>query len=111
MPHVALAKAELAQGSERPNVHVQFRNRRRAAVIRSVSMLKPNARLRASDNQHTAMHRPVVRTAQREQVFGLVPAAILTSFDVMNIDERRMPTPRYPTAVVVSAQDRTSHGW
>jgi hypothetical protein len=62
------------------------------------------------DEQITAVTRAVVRTAQREQVVGLMIAAILARAQMMHIDKRRVPAARYLAAVPIAQQHRATDG-
>jgi hypothetical protein len=39
------------------------------------------------DSELAAMHCPVMYTAKRDQVFGLVPALLRAQLDVMNVQK------------------------
>jgi hypothetical protein len=52
----------------------------------------------------------MVRAAQREQVVGVMIAAIFAGAEMMHVDERRVPTARYLAAVPIAQQHRATDG-
>ena len=51
----------------------------------------------------------MVRTAQREQVVGLMIAAVFARAEMMHVDERRVPAAGYLAAVPIAQQHRATN--
>src|SRR3954470_20302081 len=52
----------------------------------------------------------MVRTAQREQVVGLMISAGFARAEMMDVDERRVPAARHLAAVPIAQQHRATDG-
>src|SRR3954468_8188850 len=52
----------------------------------------------------------MVRTAQREQVVGLMISAGFARAEMMDVDERRVPAARHLAAVPIAQQHRATNG-
>ena len=89
--HLALAKAEVAQGGEDLGVCVDAAWVYWVAVSGAIRMAEDQSAVGlVVDEQLAAMDGAVMTSAQGQKVFGLVATAFCAWLDVMHVDERRV---------------------
>jgi len=62
------------------------------------------------DDELAVMNRAVVRAAQRDEVSGIVPAALRTRHHVVEIEERRVLAAWNPAAMLVAVHNGAARG-
>ena len=65
----------------------------------------------AYDHERAFVQRAVVRAAERDQILGVVTAAVGARLQMVNINERAVRTPWHSAAVPVSPEHTTPHRW
>jgi len=65
----------------------------------------------ALNDERSAMHRPVMRSTQRDELVRVVLAALGARHQMVRVDVNRVTTPRHDAAVVVAPQHQASDGW
>ena len=82
-----------------------------SSIFAAVGMNKPKAgRDRPFQDHVPKVNRSMVRSTYRHEVIWLMIAAQRLVSDVMDIDERRMATPRKHATTLISLQDQAAHG-
>ena len=57
------------------------------------------------------MNRMMMRRTERDEIVDIVRAVFGTQPEVMDVDERRMPTAGNPAAAPVATQHLSARGW
>ena len=84
----------------------------RLSVVAAIGVPEADARGDpTSHNELTAMRCPMMHTAKRDQIVGVVPAALGTRVDVMKVQKERVATTRDDTLPVIAAKHRSARRW
>jgi hypothetical protein len=66
---------------------------------------------RAFNDERPSMHRPMVGATERDELIGVVPAALGARYQVMQVDVGRVPAARHHAAPVIASQHVPADSW
>lgn len=111
LPRVSLTEAETAERAEGSRVNQHIGRGDSPAIGNAVSVPKNEpSSPRSRHHQRSVMNRSMVNATQRDQVLRTMLAAIGMRFEVMNVDEGRVPAAWHPAAMLVSPQHAAPNG-